>query len=140
MKYEDILPAIITALDTSTVTGVLSGQTITVETVNADLPSVFPAVGLHFVEKNSIPRPAYNMFKLRDGRGELSVYIQVQTSGRDTRLIKSAIDQILFGVGIEGLINWKVLGEFDRETGDEKLQGVKFYKLVVYQFEYTVTD
>jgi hypothetical protein len=140
MKYEDVFPAILATLDVADVTGVLPGQTISVVPIHSDLPSTFPAVGLFFAEKDSKPRPAYEVFPFRDCKGELSTFIQTQTSERDVRLIKSIIDQKLFKVGVSGTWNWRIIGEFEKITGDEKLINIKYYKQIIYQFEYTVLD
>ncbi len=133
------MPAIKQAIDVEPIITLLGGQH-NIFPVYADLPTLFPAVGLHFTEKKSIPRPAYNIFKLRDCEGELTVFIQNKTSGRDARVLKSAIDSILFVNGVNGTRNWKMVGQYDNIVNDEKLEGVAYYLQVVYSFDYTVTD
>jgi len=140
LKQEDVFPLLISAADSDVTILALHKGVHSVFPVHADLPTVFPAVGLYFSERGSKPRPGYDLFKYRDCDGELVAYIQNKTTARGATLMKTALDNLYINKGVTGTWGWKIVGEDNRIENQAKMQSIEHYKMITYNFHYTVTD
>lgn len=139
MKREDIFSALINIVDTDTaLINLLGGHNIF--RVYTDLPTVFPAIGLHYQERGSTLLASYDTFKIRKCKGELTCFIQVATTVEDADLLEGALDRIYLGKRIEGTHGWKKLSTYENIENDEKLQCAVYYKKLTYIFEYLTSD
>jgi hypothetical protein len=139
INRNQILPTIIAALEGSTALVQALGSTDRIFLATAELPAVFPGVGIHLREVSSKRRAGYNAYKTRDCVGELEVFVQVTTTLEDMRAIEKLIDEVLMA-GIPETRGWEGIYTNYNSMQDERLMGISHVSQDIYRFEYTVID